>query len=115
MEPKQIVKAYLEAMFGGGNDFDRARTLLADNLRYEGPMLEAANADDFMNQMRALAKQVPAAMKASIRHIIGEGSRVAALYEFTVPHPVLFAEWFEIADGKIAAIAIVHDTRPYTS
>ena len=113
MTNKQIVKAYLGAMFGGSADFDGARALLADDLRYEGPMLEAANADEFIGQMREIGKRA-GPMKASIRHVVTEGNLVAALYEFSEPHPVLFAEWFTIVDNRIAAISIVHDTRPYT-
>jgi len=75
-------------------------------------MLEAADADDFIGQMKAIGERVPA-MKATIRHIIDEGELVAALYEFREPHPALFAEWFTVEDGRITGICIVHDTRPY--
>lgn len=112
MSNQDTVREYLGAMFGGHSDFDRARALLADDLDYEGPMLTAKDADDFIGQMRAIAARVPA-MKAEIRHVISDGELVAALYELGSPHPVLFAEWFKVVDGRIAAIAIVHDTRPY--
>lgn len=112
MHNKQVVQDYLTAMFGGRGEFDRARSLLADDLRYEGPMLEAPNADAFIGQMKEIGAAV-GPMKATIRSIIGEGDLVAALYEFSEPHRVLFAEWFSVADGRITSITIVHDTRPY--
>ena len=112
MNNEETVRAYLGAMFGGRSDFDRARALLADDLEYEGPMLTAVDADDFIGQMRGIAAQVPA-MKAEIRHVIAQGDLVAALYQLGQPHPVLFAEWFTVRDGRITAISIVHDTRPY--
>lgn len=112
MTNKQIVESYLTAMFGGHNDFDGARALLADELRYEGPMLEAKDADDFMRQMREIGARF-GQMRASIRHIIGEGDLVSALYEFDGPKPMLFAEWFTVQAGRITGISIVHDTRPY--
>ena len=93
MTNKEIVTAYLTAMFGGSSDFDGARKLLADDLDYEGPMLQAANADELVDQLRALSTRF-GPMKARIRHLVAEGDRVAALYEFSGPFPTLFAEWF---------------------
>jgi hypothetical protein len=112
MDGKELVRAYLDAMFGGEKDFDRARTFLADDLVYRGPMLEARNADDFIAQMRAIGARA-GAMKAEIQHVLRESDLVAALYQFSLPSPVTFAEWFRIRDGKISAITIVHDTAPY--
>ena len=112
MSAKDTVERYLYAFFGGRPDLDTVRSLLADEFSFEGPTMKASNPDDFIRQIKGMAggKKI----RAEIHHLIEDGGRVAALYDFVGPGgKTSFAEWFWVRAGKISAIKLHFDPRPF--
>ena len=111
MSAKNIVKKYLDAFFGGGPDLTDVRTLLADDFTFQGPLMTASSADDFIQQLEAMGPGME--MHAEILHLIDEGDCVAALYNFEGPKgKISFAEWYWVRNNQISAIKLHYDPRP---
>ena len=92
-------------------DFSTARGLLADDLRFEGPIDRFERADDFINTISGLYGMV-----TGVEHqaIVAEGDDVAWFYVLNTPvanAPV--AEWHTVRDGKIVQIHAYFDARPF--
>lgn len=107
------VRDYLEALFSGPEGRARARAVLADDLEYHDPMMEARDADDLIEQIEGYGEG--GGERNEIREVITEGNRVAALTAFHLPDgsSVLFSQWFWIEDGKIAKIQVIYDPRAF--
>ena len=111
MASKDTVERYLYALFGGRPDFETVRSLLTDEFTFEGPMMKASSADDFIVQLESMADGRK--MRAEIHHLIEDGERVAALYDYVGPAgKTSFAEWFWVKGDKISAIKLHFDPRP---
>lgn len=111
MSAKNIVNKYLDAFFSGGPDLAAVRALLAEDFTFQGPLMAASSADDFIKQLEAMGPGME--MHAEILNIIGEGDCVAALYDFMGPEgKISFAEWYRVRDDKISAIKLHYDPRP---
>jgi len=109
----QRIRDYLEALFSGPEGRARARAVLADDLEYHDPMMEARDADDLIEQIEAYGEGGGA--RNEIREVIADGSRVAALTAFHLPdgRSVSFSQWFWIEEGKIVKIRVIYDPRPF--
>ena len=110
MAAKNVVKNYIAAFFGGGPDLKAVRPLLTDDFTFEGPLMTASSADDFIKQLEGMGPGME--MHAEIHHIIDEGDCAAALYDFLGPKgKISFAEWYWIKNNKISAIKLHYDPR----
>jgi len=106
-----VVDRYTKAL--GSRDFAAARALLADNLRFEGPIDKFDRADDYVKAISALYGMVK-----GIDHqaTIAEGDEVAVFYVLDTPvakAPV--AEWYTVEAGKIVRIRTYFDARPFAT
>jgi hypothetical protein len=111
MTAMETVKRYLDAFFGGGPNLETIRNLLTDDFTFQGPLMTASNADDFIKQLEGMGSNME--MQAEIHCLIDDGERVAALYDFRGPHGnISFAEWYWIKRDKISAIKLHYDPRP---
>jgi len=112
MGGKETVTEYLDAFFGGSPDLDTIRTLLTDDFTFEGPMMTASSADDFIKQLKGMDSNME--MRAEIHYLVDDGDRVAALYDFLGPTgKISFAEWYWVKGDKISAIKLHYDPRPF--
>jgi len=107
---KEIVDRYNKAL--GARDFAAARALLADDLRFEGPIDRFERADDYVAAIKGLFGMVK-----GVEHqvSIGEGDQVAVFYVLDTPMaraPV--AEWYTVRDGKITSLHTYFDARPFS-
>ncbi len=107
---KEIVDRYNQAL--GAKDFAAARALLADDLRFEGPIDRFQRADDYVTAIKALFGMVK-----GVEHqaSIGEGDDVAVFYVLDTPMakaPV--AEWYTVRGGKITSLRTYFDARPFS-
>ena len=107
--PIDVVNHYNRAL--GARDFTAARALMADNLRFEGPIDRFDRADDYLKAIKGLFGMVK-----GIEHqaTIGEGEDVAVFYLLDTPvakAPV--AEWYTVRDGKITRLRAYFDARPF--
>jgi ketosteroid isomerase-like protein len=109
-ETAEAVVARYFAAFGSG-DITTVRQLLNDNLSFVGPFDTFNNADDLIKALAALA---PAVKGIEQRKVMVEGDDVATFYDMITPmgtSPI--AEWHHVKDGKIDAIRVYFDPRPF--
>ena len=107
---KEIVDRYNQAL--GARDFVAARAMLADDLRFEGPIDRFQRADDYVAAIKGLYGMVK-----GVEHqaTIGEGDDVAVFYVLDTPMakaPV--AEWYTVSGGKITGLRAYFDARPFS-
>lgn len=109
MSATEIVDKYSRAL--GSRDFAGARTFLADDLSFEGPIDKFSRADDYVKAITGLYGMVKGVQhQATIAH----GDEVAVFYVLETPMvkaPV--AEWYTVRGGKIAHIRTYFDARPF--
>jgi ketosteroid isomerase-like protein len=109
LDPADVVDRYNRAL--AAHDFPGARALLADNLRFEGPIDRFSTADDYVKAITALYGIVK-----GVEHqaTIADGDNVAVFYVLDTPMakaPV--AEWYTVRDGKITHLRTYFDARPF--
>jgi len=111
MSSKSVVKKYLAAFFSGGPDLKAVHALLTKDFTFQGPLMTASSADDFIEQLKGMGPGME--MHADILHVIDKSDCVAALYDFMGPEgKISFSEWYWIRDDKISAIKLHYDPRP---
>src|SRR5216684_6744515 len=106
-----VVDRYSKAL--GSRDFAAARSFLADNLRFEGPIDRFDKADDYVKAITGLYGMVKGVTHQAT---ITEGENVAVFYLLDTPMakaPV--AEWYTVRDGKITHLRAYFDARPFAS
>ena len=104
-----IVDRYNRAL--AARDFTAARSLLSDNLRFEGPIDRFERAEDYIKAITGLYGMVK-----GVEHqaTIADGENVAVFYLLDTPvakAPV--AEWYTVRDGKIVQLRAYFDARPF--
>jgi limonene-1,2-epoxide hydrolase len=105
----ELVERFSNAWTSG--DFDTARTLLADDCHFKGPLDEFHRADDYIGALRRLQGMLKGVEAGTV---ISEGDEVADFHVLDTPvgkAPV--AEWFTVRNGKIVAIRAYFDARPF--
>jgi limonene-1,2-epoxide hydrolase len=107
--PTAVVEAWSKAL--SARNFERARSLLADDLRFEGPIDTFDRADDYITAIRNLM-----GMARGMEHqgLIAQGDEVAVFYRLDTPVAVApVAEWYTVHDGKITHLRAYFDARPF--
>jgi limonene-1,2-epoxide hydrolase len=107
---KDIVDRFNKAL--QAKDFAAARRLLADDLRFEGPIDRFSRADDYVTAISRLYGMV-----RSVEHqsSIADGGDVAVFSILDTPvakSPV--AEWYTVQGGKITHLRAYFDARPFS-
>jgi quinol monooxygenase YgiN/limonene-1,2-epoxide hydrolase len=110
--PAAVVRAYLAAW--QDRDFPAMRRLVADGLRFAGPIDTFDQADAHHAAIKALSGSVD---HVEIDHLWSDGADVLAWYTLhtTIAGPAPVAEWYQVADERITAITVVFDARPFTA
>jgi ketosteroid isomerase-like protein len=104
-----VVEQYFAAFANG--DVVAARRLLRDDLSFKGPIDTFNNADDLMKSLGALAPIVKGIQQ---RKVLVDGDDVATFYDMLTPMGTApIAEWHHVRDGKIDAIQVYFDPRPF--
>src|SRR5262245_4406522 len=93
-------------------DFEHARTLLKDDLHFEGPIDTFDDADSYLNSLRGLTQIVTGVEKLKV---FVDGDDTCIFYDLkTAPVPTArTAEWYRVIGGKISTVAVVFDARPF--
>jgi len=93
-------------------DFERARTLLKDELQFEGPFDTFDDADSYLNSLRGLTEMVTGLEKLKV---FVDGDDACIFYDLkTAPVPTArTAEWYRVSDGKISSVTVVFDARRF--
>jgi len=95
-------------------DLDRARSLLHDDVSFEGPIDSFSDADSYIAALRQLSGIVTG---AETQKVFVDGDDVCVIYDLkTVPVPnSRTCEWYRVRDGKIASVSVVFDARPFAA
>jgi len=112
MNAKDIVDAYRAAW--EAKDFDTARTYLADNLDFAGPIDTFDNAEDYIKAIAGLSHIVTG---TTTRRAFADGNDVAVFYDMHTSTPAGTApivEWYSVHEGRISMIRAYFDARPFT-
>jgi hypothetical protein len=107
----EVVTAYHDAL--GARDFDAARRLLRDDLRFQGPFDTFARADDYWEVLNKLWGVVD---RIDIRHRSSTEDETVVIYDMVTKTPAgtqPIVEWFGVEDGRIAWIRTIFDTAPF--
>jgi limonene-1,2-epoxide hydrolase len=107
--PARVVEAWSRAL--NDRDFERARSFLADDLHFEGPIDTFDRADDYVTAIRNLM-----GMARGMEHqgVLAQGDDVAVFYRLDTPVAVApVAEWYTVRDGKIVTLRAYFDARPF--
>src|SRR5215469_12248057 len=102
----QVAEEFFEAWTT--KDFERARTLLKDDLHFEGPIDTFDDADSYIASLTQLSGIVTGAEK---RKVFVDGDDVCVIYDLkTAPIPSSrTSEWYRVSDGKISSVSVVFD------
>jgi ketosteroid isomerase-like protein len=107
-DPASVATTYFDAW--KANDFDTMRSVVADDVRFEGPLATLEGADDYMEGIRGLSRVVS---EIVIRKVFVDGRDVLTWYDMrtTVASPVAVANWLHVEGGKITALRVAFDAR----
>jgi quinol monooxygenase YgiN len=110
--PAAVVRAYLGAW--QIRDFPAMRCMVADDLRFTGPIDTFDRADAHHTAIKALSDLVD---HVHIDRLWSDGADVLAWYTLhtTMAEPAPVAEWYQVDGGRITAITVVFDARPFTA
>ena len=104
-----VVEHFATAMSSG--DFRTARSLLADDLHFLGPIDEFHHADDYLGALQKLFSMVRGVENQAT---VAQDAEVVRFYVLDTPvarAPV--AEWYTVKDGKIVELRAYFDARPF--
>jgi ketosteroid isomerase-like protein len=107
----EVVARYHDAL--ASRDFDAARALLKDDLRFIGPFDAFETADDYLSALQRLFGIVTS---IDLKHRSSSGDEVVVLYEMATSTPAgtqLVCEWFGVEAGRIAWMRALFDTAPF--
>lgn len=94
-------------------DWATLRTLLRDDLSFQGPLATLDTADAYLQGL----EHVTARMTGMERRIVfAQGADVLQVYDVHLATPdvtVPVAEWLQVHDDRIAAIRMFLDARPF--
>jgi ketosteroid isomerase-like protein len=104
-----VAVSLLEAWSTG--DFETARSLLAGDVTFVGPLGETTGAEAYVDGVRGLAQIVE---RVEVLRTVTEGDDVCARYDLvTKPAgPIPTVGWYTVSDGRVASVRAFFDPRP---
>lgn len=110
----QLVDSYYDTLKEGMASFDaeRLRAILAPDLTFEGPIAgRRVGAEGFIKGVSGFAGTMRG---LTMLHQLRVGGEAAALYDAQMPGgTVRFAEFFQVAGGKIQSLRLLYDATEY--
>jgi ketosteroid isomerase-like protein len=109
----EVVERYQRA-FGSG-DVPTARSLLADDLHFKGPIDEFDSADAYIESLARLATIVTG---KEVKKVLADGNDVVTIYDLHTNTPAgtsSVAEWATVRNGRIAELRVFFDARPFAA
>jgi hypothetical protein len=107
MSTADVVNRYTEAF--DARDLRTVESLLAEDFRFEGPLMSASSRQEFFEQLA----QFEMTATTIVRRQIANGSTVARLFDFEMTAParvrIPMAEWLEVEDGRIVSSQLIYD------
>jgi hypothetical protein len=96
------------------HDFAEFRSILADDVTFDGPLGHAGNADECVAGIQGMSQIVTDIV---IRKMFVDGDDVTTWFDLhtkVADEPALVANWAHLTNGKISTIKVVFDPRPMT-
>jgi hypothetical protein len=92
------------------NDFDTMRSLVAEDVSFEGPLATLEGAEDYIKGIQGLSQVIS---EIVIQKLFVDGQDVLTWYDMhtTVASPVAVANWLHVEEGKITAVRVAFDAR----
>ena len=108
----ELADAYFEAW--QARDFERLRSILADEATFDGPLGHASNADECIAGLQRMSQIMTG---IEIRKTFVAGPDVLTWFDLhtTQAGPLPTVNWRHVQDGKITWILVTFDPRPLTS
>lgn len=109
MQVKDVVMSYIGAL--DGQKYEDALALLRDDVRISGPAGETFGKPlDFIEMLRKYRGRY------RVKKVFADEGDVCVLYDLvTTGATVFMSSWYQVKDGKIAAINSVFDPRAFGS
>jgi ketosteroid isomerase-like protein len=103
-----VATSYFDAW--KANDFDTMRSLVAEDIRFEGPLATLEGAEDYIKGIQGLSRVIS---EIVIRKTFVDGQDVLTWYDMhtTVASPVPVANWLHVEEGKITGLRVAFDAR----
>lgn len=113
MDPKIIATTYFDSW--NRRDFDRLRTILAEDVTFSGPMgTSASGADEYVASLAAFAESLDG---VSVEKMVADDDDVLTWFELHPKdgEPVPVVNWCHVEDGRVAQVRVTFDPRPLLS
>src|SRR5262249_59771678 len=104
------VKNYQEAL--GAGAFAAARTLMQDDMAFQGPFETFSTADAYLEALKKLATIIE---RIDLKRVFVDGADVCVLYDMVTKTPAgtaFIAGWCHRQDGEIPLLRAGFDARP---
>jgi len=111
MSPTEVVQQFYQAL--ERKDFVAVRDCLHETSSLRGPFHTFNSIPPYLQALQDLSTVVE---RIEIQRMFMQGEDVCVLYDLVTNSPTgtaFVAEWFQVKDGKIAAIQVVFDPRPF--
>lgn len=91
-------------------DFARLRSVLADDVDFDGPLGQIRGGDQCLRGLEGLSRIMTG---IEIRKVFTDGSDVLTWYVMatSLAAPVAVANWMQVSEGKIIRIRVAFDAR----
>jgi limonene-1,2-epoxide hydrolase len=93
-------------------DFDRLRTILADDVRFRGVLGAADGAEECIAGLRGMAENIMADIDIKVMAV--DGSDVLTWFDLhtRTTDPIPTVNWSHVENGRITRIRVTFDPRP---
>ena len=107
-DPRSLATGYFESWVA--HDFDRLRTLLADDATFRGPLGTADSGDECVAGLEGMSKMMTG---LDITRMVVDGPDVMTWYELLTngAPPTPTVNWMHVEDGRIRRIRATFDPR----
>lgn len=108
---KEIVMGYQKAL--GEGDWKAARTFLDDKMSFKGPIAAYDTPEPYLKDLQQLHHIVE---DVKMQKMFVDGDDVCLLYDMVTNTPAgtaFICEWHHVKNGKISAVRVVFDGRPF--
>ena len=109
----ETVQAFMRAM--ERSEFAVARKYLADDLSFQGPIETFSAPEPYLESLKRLHHIIE---RVNVKRMFADGEDVCLLYDMVTNTPAgtaFIAEWHQVKGGKIRAIRVVFDARPFAA
>ena len=105
----EVAATYFDAWKAG--DFARLRSVLADDVTFDGPLGHADNAEECIAGLRRMSEIVTDIV---IRKTFVDGADVLTWFDLHTARtgPLPTVNWRHVQEGKITSIRVTFDPRP---